>query len=63
MFLFADNLGVGDLFAAVNGYIYGPYDVEGIGTFDALACVGRVFAEALAEAAELFAVGGIPCWP
>ena len=35
---------------------------EVVGAFDVLAGAGRVLAEALAEAAELFAVGGIPCW-
>ena len=34
MFLFADNLGVGDLFMAVRGDISIPYDVEGVDAFN-----------------------------
>ena len=35
-FDFSDNLGVGDLFAEVGGYIPVPYDVEGVGAFNTL---------------------------
>ena len=35
-FEFTDDLGVGDFFAAVGGYIHVPYDVEVVVSFDPL---------------------------
>ena len=59
---FANDGCDGDAFEAIERDVAEVDRAEGIGTFDALAGAGRVFAEALAEAAELFAVEGIPCW-
>ena len=35
---------------------------EGVGAFDALTGAGRFLAKVLAEVAELFDVGGVPCY-
>ena len=59
---FTNNGCHGDAFDAIERDVAEVDRAEDVGAFDALPGVGRVPAEALAEAAELFAVGGIPCW-
>ena len=51
-----DHFGVGDLFAPILWYVLVKDDLEGIGTFDALAGLGGVGANTLAEAAEFIGV-------
>ena len=48
---FADNLGVGDFFAAIDGDVFVVYDVEGVCAFDSFLLAGRAGANALAKSA------------
>ena len=48
-FEFTDDLGLGDLFEAVGGYILVTYDVEGVGYFDTLRYAVWDFSNSLAE--------------
>ena len=59
---FANNGCDGDAFRAIERDVAEEDGAEGIGVFDALAGALRFLAEALAEAAELFAIGDIPYW-
>ena len=57
---FADHLGVGDFFAAVDGYVFVVYDVEGVCAFDSLAISTRVVSNALAETTKFVSIRLVP---
>ena len=57
---FANHLGVGDFFAAVDGDVFVVYDVEGVRAFDLFLVAGRAGANALAKSAYFVGIGFAP---
>jgi hypothetical protein len=57
---FADNLGVGYFFAAVDGDVFVVYDIEGVCAFDTFLVSGRAGANALAKSAQFVGIGFAP---
>ena len=52
----ADQFGIGDLLAAVVHNVLVADDLEGVGAFDTLTCVGGVGNNALVDATEFIGV-------
>ena len=52
----ADHFGIGDLLEAIIRNVLVANELEGVGAFDTLTCVGGVVANALVEATEFVGV-------